>query len=333
MTAKPKVVIIGTGGTIAGRAASATDLAYDAAQLSVDELLEDIPGLKDIADISATNLFALNSKDMGPGEWLKLARRVETCAEDQDTAGVVVTHGTDTLEEAALFLELTLRTQKPVVITGSMRAATALSADGPANLYQAVQVSASSQAAGRGVLVVLNGEIFSGARVIKGHSIATDAFSASAGGLIGNAYSGHTFFFVSPGFPPLHGAFHRVLQNDQVLPQVGVHFVTAGDDEQALVSLEAAGYQGLVLAAFGSGEIPEALVPGAKAIAERGMPIVVSSRVNHTVVLPETMTLKEGGHVVASRHLNPQKSAVLLALALATGSDPIDVFTRADIAE
>ena len=194
MKAKPKINIIGTGGTIAGRSASATDLAYDAAELSVDELLEDIPGLKDIADISATNLFALNSKDMGPGEWLKLARRVESCAEDQDTAGVVVTHGTDTLEEAALFLELTLRTQKPVVITGSMRAATALSADGPANLYQAVQVSASSQAAGRGVLVVLNGEIFSGTRVIKGHSIATDAFSASAGGLIGNAYSGHTFF-------------------------------------------------------------------------------------------------------------------------------------------
>ena len=149
MTAKPKVVIIGTGGTIAGRAASATDLAYDAAQLSVDELLVAIPGLKDIADISATNLFALNSKDMGPGEWLQLARRIETCAEDQDTAGVVVTHGTDTLEEAALFLELTLRTQKPVVVTGSMRAATALSADGPANLYQAVQVSASSQAIGR----------------------------------------------------------------------------------------------------------------------------------------------------------------------------------------
>ena len=333
MTAKPKVVIIGTGGTIAGRAASATDLAYDAAQLSVDELLVAIPGLKDIADISATNLFALNSKDMGPGEWLQLARRIETCAEDQDTTGVVVTHGTDTLEEAALFLELTLRTQKPVVITGSMRAATALSADGPANLYHAVQVSASSQAIGRGVLVVLNGEIFSGIRVIKGHSIATNAFSASAGGLIGNAYSGHTFFFVPPGFSPLHGAFHRVLQNDQALPQVGVHYITAGGNEQALVSLEAAGCQGLVLAAFGSGEIPEALVPGAQAIAERGTPIVVSSRVNHAVVLPETMTLNEGGNVVASRHFNPQKSAILLTLTLATGSDPRDVFARADIAE
>ena len=182
MTAKPKVVIIGTGGTIAGRAASATDLAYDAAQLSVDELLEAIPGLKDIADISATNLFALNSKDMGPGEWLKLAQRIESCVENQDTAGVVVTHGTDTLEEAALFLELTLRTQKPVVVTGSMRASTAFSADGPANLYQAVQVSASNQAVGRGVLVVLNGEIFSGSRVIKGCLLYTSPSPRARGG-------------------------------------------------------------------------------------------------------------------------------------------------------
>ena len=333
MTAKPKVVIIGTGGTIAGRAVSATDLAYDAAQLSVDELLEVVPGLKDIADISATNLFALNSKDMGPGEWLKLAQCIETFTENQDTAGVVVTHGTDTLEEAALFLELTLRTEKPVVVTGSMRASTALSADGPANLYQAVQVSASNQAVGRGVLAVLNGEIFSGSRVIKGHSIATDAFSASAGGVIGSAYSGHTFFFVPPGFSPLHGAFHKVLQNEQALPQVGVHYITAVGNDKALVSLEAAGCQGMVLAAFGSGEIPEKLVPYAQAISDRGIPIVVSSRVNHAVVLPETMTLNEGGNVLASRHFNPQKSAVLLALALATGSDPSEVFARADFAE
>ena len=112
-----------------------------------------------------------------------------------------------------------------------------------------------------------------------------------------------------------------------------MHYITAGGNEQALVLLEAAGCQGLVLAAFGSGEIPEALVPGAQAIAERGIPIVVSSRVNHAVVLPETMTLNEEGNVVASRHFNPQKSAILLTLTLATGSDPRDVFARADIAE
>ena len=105
-----------------------------------------------------------------------------------------------------------------------------------------------------------------------------------------------------------------------------------GGTDKSLVSLEAAGCQGLVLAAFGSGEIPEALVPGARAISDRGIPIVVSSRVKHAVVLPETMTLNEGGNVLASRHFNPQKSAVLLALALATGSDPSEVFERADIA-
>ena len=136
-----------------------------------------------------------------------------------------------------------------------------------------------------------------------------------------------------PGFSPLHGAFHNVLKNDQPLPQVGVHYITAGGTDKLLVSLEAAGCQGLVLAAFGSGEIPETLVPGAQAISDRGIPIVVSSRVNHAVVLPATMTLNEGSNVIASRHFNPQKSAVLLALALATRSDPSEAFARADIAE
>ena len=131
----------------------------------------------------------------------------------------------------------------------------------------------------------------------------------------------------------IRDSFHKVLQNEQALPQVGVHYITAGGNDKALVSLEAAGCQGLVLAAFGSGEIPETLVPGARAISDRGIPIVVSSRVNHAVVLPETMTLNEGGNVLASRHFNPQKSAVLLALALATGSDPSEVFARGDIAE
>ena len=330
MTEKRKAVIIGTGGTIAGRASTATDLSYSAAELSVDELILAVPGLPDLADIVATNLFSLNSKDMGPTEWLKLAQAVETYAEDPAVSGIVVTHGTDTLEETALFLELTLKTQKPVVITGSMRASTALSADGPSNLYQAVQISVAQSSTGRGILVVFNGEIFSALRVIKGHSIGTNAFTASVGGLIGSVYSGHTFFFVPKGFSSYHGAFHEVLIKSNRLPQVAVHYVTAGQNDGALVALQATNCSGLVIAALGSGEIPDTLVPQLVSLAADGLPIVISSRVSNVVVMPETMTLKESPNIVASRHLNPQKSAVLLALVLATENNPEDVFSRLD---
>jgi len=333
MIVKPKVVIIGTGGTIAGRASASTDLSYNAGELSVEDLLSAIPGLNDLADVSSINLFALNSKDMGPEEWLRLAVSVEAYAKDPDISGIVVTHGTDTLEETALFLELTLQTRKPVVITGSMRASTALSADGPSNLYQAVQVSGASCSKGRGVLVVFNGEIFAGSRVIKDYSINTNAFSATAGGLIGSVYSGYTFFFVPSGVSTHHGAFHEALRSDQELPRIGVHYITAGGNDAVLASLEPSECDGLVIAALGGGEIPEKLVTRLMSFAECGIPIVVSSRVTNVTVMPETMTLKEGGNIVASRHFNPQKSAVLLALVLATRSNLIDVFAHADIAE
>ena len=161
MPSEPKVVIVGTGGTIAGRADSATNLAYTAGQLSVADLLEVIPDLANVAQISGQNLFSLNSKDMGPAQWQLLARTISEEASRKDVAGVVVTHGTDTLEEAALFLHLTLSIDKPIVLTGSMRPATALSPDGPANLFHAVQVCASANASGRGVMGVMNGEICS----------------------------------------------------------------------------------------------------------------------------------------------------------------------------
>ena len=330
MTSKPQVMIIGTGGTIAGQAGSATDLAYDAATLSVDDLLRAIPSLNDIADISSTNLFSLNSKDIGPREWLELARCVENHLKDENVSGVVVTHGTDTLEEAALFLDLTLSSQKPVVMTGSMRAATALGADGSANLYQAVQVTVSENASGRGVLVVMNGEIFSGSRIIKGHSLATNAFSGTVG-LVGSAYNRHTYFFVPSGASPLSGRFRGLLKTHQGLPDIAVFYVVAGGQEPICTFFETVDCPGLVVAGFGSGEIPRGLIPRLNVIAKRGTPIVVSSRVNYPVVLPETMTLEEKNNIVASRHFNPQKSAVLLSLCLAAGVTPLDVFASAEL--
>tara|TARA_Y100000588_G_scaffold375008_1_gene450853 strand:- start:323 stop:1336 length:1014 start_codon:yes stop_codon:yes gene_type:complete len=332
---KKKIVIIGTGGTIAGRANTNSDLAYNAAELNVDELALSVPGLDELADIVLCDLFSLNSKDMSPIEWLKLALTVKEYADDPNISGIVVTHGTDTLEEAALFLELTLNTKKPVVMTGSMRASTALSADGPSNIYQAVQVSTEASASERGVLVVFNGEIYAGWRITKAHSLNTGAFGSviSPGYLIGTVYTGHTSFFVPKGFVWHRGFFSTVLTNSLKLPDVAIHYVTAGGSANILSEFQANSFNGLVVAAFGSGEIPEILIPKLIQLATQGIPIVVSSRVQSVVVLPETMTLKESETIIASRHFNPQKSALLLSLILATENSPADIFFRIDLME
>ncbi|HBK75390.1 MAG TPA: L-asparaginase [Gammaproteobacteria bacterium] len=330
MPSEPKVVIIGTGGTIAGRADSATNLAYSAGQLSIEDLLEVIPDLANVAQISGQNLFSLNSKDMGPAQWQLLARTISEEVSRKDVSGVVITHGTDTLEEAALFLHLTLRTDKPIVLTGSMRPATALSPDGPANLFHAVQVCASAKASGRGVLVVMNGEILPALHLVKRHSIATNAFTSSPAGPLGRVYSGRTSFFSGPTKVALAGAFGISLANDVTLPAVDIHYVAAGSSHAGLLSCDWTERNGLVIAGFGSGEIPDGLVPEINRLADEGITIVVSSRVAGVVVLPETMTLTEGHHIVASRHLNPHKSALLLSLTLAAGKDVAATFIRTD---
>tara|TARA_B100000029_G_scaffold495784_1_gene561192 strand:+ start:4581 stop:5567 length:987 start_codon:yes stop_codon:yes gene_type:complete len=326
------VVVIGTGGTIAGHSESPTNLSYDAAQLPVDYLLKSIPQLADLAEISTQNIFSLNSKDMGSSQWLELARCIQNLVNDSNIDGVVVTHGTDTLEEAALFLESTISSRKPVVLTGSMRASTALSADGPSNLYQAIQVSASVSARDRGVLVVFNAEIIMGTKVVKGHSIATGAFSASVGGVIGSVYNGHTFFSIPPGVSPLSGLLGSALKNNNTgWPIIRTHYVTAGETEESLLAIADLDCQGIVIVGFGAGEIPDTLLSVVLDKAKQGVYFVISSRVSCCAVMPETMTLGECETIIASRHFNPQKSAVLLSLSLCIGLSPLDIFSRAEV--
>ena len=159
MSAQAHIRIIATGGTIAGRGDSPTKAAYTSAQVSADELVLAVPGLDEVAEISTETLFSLDSKEMGFSHWRSLAALIDQRLANANCDGVVVTHGTDTLEEAAWFLDLVGRWHKPVILVGSMRAGTALSADGPSNLYQAVSVCADPAAAGRGVMVVMAADI------------------------------------------------------------------------------------------------------------------------------------------------------------------------------
>src|SRR5436190_24067597 len=159
--AKPKIIILATGGTIAGAQASTSDAGYKSGTFSVDNLIAAVPAMKDIAEVGGEQIASIGSQTMNDEVWLKLAKRINELLATPDVDGIVVTHGTDTLEETAYFLHLVVSSDKPVVLVGSMRPATAISADGPLNLYNAVGVAVDPQARGRGVMVVINDQIFS----------------------------------------------------------------------------------------------------------------------------------------------------------------------------
>ncbi|THF60251.1 asparaginase, partial [Pseudothauera rhizosphaerae] len=188
MSQRPLIALVATGGTIAGAAASATDTTgYTAGSLTAADLLDAVPQLGTVAELRAEQLFNLDSKDMGPTHWLALTRRVQALLDDPAIDGVVITHGTDTLEETAFFLHLALHGDKPVVLTAAMRPATALSADGPMNLWEAVGVAASTEFRGPGVLIAFAGEVFSAEDFAKGHTVRPAAFAARHAGPLGLA--------------------------------------------------------------------------------------------------------------------------------------------------
>lgn len=326
MARQTHVRIIATGGTIAGRGDSPTEVAYASAQVSADELVLAVPGLSELAEISTETLFALDSKEMGFSHWRSLAALIDQRLADATCDGVVVTHGTDTLEEAAWFLDLVGRWSKPVILVGSMRPATALSADGPANLYQAVSVCADPAAAGRGVMVVMAADILSGWRAVKISATALNGFHAYPGGSVGYVSGDQAFFYQGPDPGPLAGRFADLINDGRPLPLIDIQFCTAGcaqlHNQWWPQGLDA----GLVVAGFGGGTVPDTMADALRERASSGTSIVISSRVPKVTVLPETMTLEESDRVVASRHLNPQKAAVLLSLSLAAGCTPLSSF-------
>ena len=158
---KPKIVIVATGGTIAGSAGSATEAGYQSGAVGVDILIQAVPQLKEIADVKGEQVASIGSQDMNDEVWIKLANRVNELLASPDVDGVAITHGTDTLEETSYFLNLVVKSDKPVVMTGSMRPSTAMSADGPLNIYNAVAIAGDPNARGRGVLVAIDDDIHS----------------------------------------------------------------------------------------------------------------------------------------------------------------------------
>ena len=316
---KPNVIILATGGTIAGSAAEGTAVTgYQAGALSVETLIKAVPEVKDYAHVTGEQIASLDSKDMSDEVWLKLARRVNELLARDDADGIVITHGTDTLEETAYFLNLTVHSKKPVVITGAMRPATAISADGPMNLLNAVRLAASPQAYDRGVLVCLNDQIDSARHVTKSHTTSLDTFKSPLGPL-GCMNDGHpTFYNRVDRRHAGHTEFD--LKDADRLPYVKVIYGHAGDDALFVDAAIKAGARGLVYAGTGNGSIHKDAEEALARAAQAGIIIVRSTRTGSGTVIPAEQSYTEAGFLNGDS-LNPQKCRILLQLALMNTSD------------
>lgn len=310
----PSVAVLATGGTIAQ-----TDSKE--ATLLVDHLVGAVPQLKSIARVSAEQLFQVSSPDITLDNWLTLAKRVNTLLARDDIQGIVITHGTDTMEETAYFLDLVVKSVKPVVLVGSMRGSKALGADGPANLYNAVVTAASSSAQRKGVLVVMNERIHSARDVTKTNAFTLDAFNSTDFGPIGYVQAGVAYFYREPYRRHTTSTEFDVSAISS-LPKVAVVYSHVGVDSSVFEGSLLAGAKGIVYAGTGNGSIPKALQPSAMKASKEGIPVVRASRVNGGVVERNgEHNDDETGWIVADS-LNPQKARILLMLALTKTRDP-----------
>ena len=311
----PVVRVIATGGTIASRPGDD--------QLTGSALIEAVPQLAGVAQVEVEEFSRIGSSGMTPDHWLLLAKRInELLDAEPDIGGVVVTHGTDTMEETAYFLHLTIKDLRPVVLTGSMRSATAISADGPANLLTAVRVAADTNAGGRGVLVVLNDEVHSARDVRKTDNNRIDTFVSTEWGALGVVDSdGVTFrrssetLHTVQALPSVAGV--------EALPAVPIVADFAGNDAMVLRSWAQQGVAGIVVQAFGGGRTSPEMRRAISEIASEGIPVVLASRVPEGRVIGSGQQAQAG--VVAGGDLPPHKARVLLMLALLHSRDGTEI--------
>ena len=316
----PTVVVLATGGTIAGAAGSDVQAAYKSGQVGVDQLLAAVPQTKKIATLRGEQISNIGSQDMNDEVWLKLARRVNELAAMSDVAGIVITHGTDTIEETAYFLNLVVKSRKPVVLTAAMRPSTALSADGPLNFFNAVAVAANKDASGRGVLVVVNDWIHGASSLTKTSTTAVQTFLSPVRGLIGTVAYGEVEFYRGPvGRNTVNSEFS--LDGVTALPRVDIIMAYENMDGALIDAAAAAGAKGLVIAGVGNGNMTEPAVKALAAQSKKGVVSVRSSRVlTGRVGRNVELNDDELGFVASLEH-NPQKARVLLRLALTKTTD------------
>ncbi|BDL77822.1 type II asparaginase [Campylobacter jejuni] len=318
--AKSRIAILGTGGTIAGFIDSTiATTGYTAGAIDIDVLIKAVPQIRDLADISWEQIANIDSSNMCDEIWLRLAKKIaKLFAEGID--GVVITHGTDTMEETAYFLNLTIKSDKPVVLVGAMRPSTAISADGPKNLYNAVALVANKEAKNKGVMVAINDKILSARGVVKTHSLNVDAFSSPDFGDLGYIVDGKVFFYNNVTKAHTKNAPFDVSKLTS-LPKVDILYSYSNDGNGvAAKALFEHGTKGIVVAGSGAGSIHKNQKDVLKELLKKGLKVVVSSRVVAGCVAVSDSDEKLG--FISAEDLNPQKARVLLILALTKTSDP-----------
>jgi L-asparaginase len=312
---KANIVILATGGTIAGAAASGTQSSYTSGAVTIDAMVDAVPGIKDLANIKGEQISNVGSQDISFAIMLKLAKRINELLPTNDVDGIVVTHGTDTMEETAYFLNLTVKSDKPVVMVGSMRPSTAVSADGPLNLYNAVAVAADPNARGRGVLVVMNDWIHGAHSLTKTSTTAVQTFMSPLRGLVGVTAYGKDDFYSNPQWKHTTQSEFDI-SNVTSLPRVDIIFGCADMSPDLIDASVNDGAKGIVIAGVGNGNMNKASLDAAAAAAKKGVVVVRSSRVATGNVGRNVEVKDDELGFVASDELNPQKSRILLSLAL-----------------
>jgi L-asparaginase type II len=323
--AKPNVVILATGGTIAGSGATTTTtVGYTAATVGVDSLIKAVPELAKVANVKGEQVFQIASENMSNEHWLTLAKRVNALLAQRDVDGIVITHGTDTLEETAYFLDLVVKSKKPVVLVGAMRPSTAISADGPINLYNAVMLAASPEAVGKGVLVALNDQINAAREVTKTNTSTLDTFKTTELGMLGY-FQGNKVHFYRQSTRKNTADTEFDVSNLTSLPQVDIVYGYANMGPVALNALVAAGAKGIIHAGVGDGSLAAKVVPSLQAARKQGVVVVRAARVGQGIVARNGEANDDELDTVVSDTLNAQKARILLMLALTKTSDTKEI--------
>jgi L-asparaginase len=320
----PNVVILATGGTIAGAAASGTQAAYTSGAVTIDAMVAAVPGIKDLANIKGEQISNVGSQDMTFAIMLTLAKRINVLLAQNTVDGIVVTHGTDTMEETAFFLNLVVKSEKPVVLVGSMRPSTAVSADGPLNLYNAVGVAADPNSKGRGVLVEMNDWIHGAHSLTKTSTTAVQTFMSPLRGLVGVSTYGKNDFYNTPQWKHTTASDFDVA-NVTALPRVDIVFACADMSPDLIDAAAANGAKGIVIAGVGNGNMNKASLEAAARVAKKNVVVVRSSRVVTGSVGRNVEVNDDEMGFVASDELNPQKARILLMLALLKTNHPAEI--------
>lgn len=317
--AKPKIAILATGGTIVSSIEDCVaTTGYSVGGLSVENLISGVRGIEDLATITTKQISNIDSANMRDEIWLKLAKEINQIL-DSDFDGVVITHGTDTMEETAYFLHLTIKSYKPVILVGAMRPSNSISSDGAKNLYNAVALAANKESEFKGVMVTMNDKILSARSVTKTHTLNLDAFSSPDFGDLGYMVDGKAYFYSAITKAHTTNIPFDISQISN-LPKVDILYSYSNDGNAvAAKALFANGTKGLIIAGSGAGSIHEDHEKALKELISQGLKVVVSSRISQGRVALNSE--KKSFGFISAEELKPQKARVLLMLSLIKTDD------------